>query len=274
MLGLLLTLALASTASVASSSSSSAPAQTFDVAFANTTLHLAWSSFCNATALRLWTCEYCAFVPGIELVAYLQDPKAGTRGYVAVDRARARLVVGYRGSIDTVNWIEDGMTWHSPFPPARAAPAGRNATVHHGFLLAYETLRNQTRAGISAGLRACTECTEVLFTGHSLGAGMITLAAAEYASEQVALWEGAQRRRTPSTPPRKINTRLYTFGCPRVGNAAFATWALRVREEKRREEKRRRECVVWCVACAHYSYASIVKRGRSRYYGTPRSTAA
>ena len=65
--------------------------------------------------------------------------------------------------------------------------------VHKGFATALEVVRSR----LEEAIRAVGEC-RMLYTGHSLGAAMATLMA------------GVGR---PGT--------LYTFGCPRVGNAAF-----------------------------------------------------
>ena len=83
-------------------------------------------------------------------------------------------------------------------------PAGLR--VEHGFLAAYNSLRNATANAITAGLAACGAGCSLLFTGHSLGAAMATLAAAEHAGGAAAV-------------------QLYTFGSPRVGDQAFASWA-------------------------------------------------
>jgi len=65
--------------------------------------------------------------------------------------------------------------------------------VHKGFATALEVVRSR----LEAAIREVGEC-RLLYTGHSLGAAMATLMA------------GVRR---PDA--------LYTFGCPRVGDAAF-----------------------------------------------------
>jgi triacylglycerol lipase len=181
--------------------SSNAP---FDVSDANRTLHLAYTAFCNESAVAAWNCQWCTgpntYAEPVELVKYLKDTKAGTQGYVGIDRARSRVVVAYRGSKNLANDIEDAkfLMRKCPFGPV-------GMRVDTGFLEAYQSVRNATTAAVSAALDTCDGCS-VLFTGHSLGAAMATLGAAELAM-------GA-------TP-----VHLYTFGCPRVGDPAFAAWA-------------------------------------------------
>ena len=68
----------------------------FDIDDANRTLHLAWTAFCNESAVAAWNCQWCSgpstYDAPLEMVTYLKDPKAGTQGYVAVDYPRQRVV--------------------------------------------------------------------------------------------------------------------------------------------------------------------------------------
>ena len=67
-------------------------------------------------------------------------------------------------------------------------------------------------------------CTEVTFTGHSLGSAMTTRRrAVDFQAHQ-------QRRQLQAAggggaPARAVVSNLFTFGSPRVGNEAFAAWA-------------------------------------------------
>ena len=130
-------------------------------------------------------------------------------------------MVAYRGSYNLANGIEDAEFWmvRAPFGPA-------GIEVDHGFLAAYLSVRNQTIAAVGSALSKCDgiaapkssgrNCS-VLFTGHSLGAAMATLGAAELTTVSPPI-EGVTIGAAPSV-------RLFTFGSPRVGNAAFASWA-------------------------------------------------
>lgn len=183
-------------------------ADAFDVKRANDTLHYAWSSYCNETALRTWSCEWCVgsnAPPRVQIQAYLADKLAGTQGFVGLDEAGGRIIVAFRGSSDLANDIEDAEFWMTgtPFGPD-------DVKVEHGFLQAYHSLRNTTLGTIAVASAACPACS-LLFTGHSLGAAMATIAAVEVASD---------------TTPRAID--LYTFGSPRVGNAAFVEYAQKI----------------------------------------------
>ena len=141
---------LLSLAALGVSSSHVAPTPpTFDVEDANRTLHLAWTAFCNESAVTAWNCQWCSgpnTYPPLEVVTYLKDHKAGTQGYVAIDYPRKRVVVAYRGSKNLANGIEDAEFLMSklPFGPgglkvdhgARRACEAREALAHAADTLA------------------------------------------------------------------------------------------------------------------------------------------
>ena len=183
-----------------------APPASFDVLNANRVLHLAWSAYCNKTALAAWNCQWCTgpqtFPQKMELVDYVNSTKAGTQGYVAVDHVGSRVLVGYRGSKNFQNAVEDATFYltKAPFGPS-------DIRVEKGFLEAYESVRIPTLAMIELAHANCGANCSLLFTGHSLGGAMASLAAAEVAAAG------------------KYQVQLYSYGSPRVGNKAWAAWA-------------------------------------------------
>lgn len=111
----------------------------------------------------------------------------GTQGFVARHAGLGLTVVAFRGTES--DKFEDLVSDLSTLPVAH--PGG--GRVHRGFWRAYEPIRERL-----AALVAPRDAT-LLITGHSLGAALATLAAADL---------------TPA--------KLVTFGSPRVGDAAFA----------------------------------------------------
>ena len=173
----------------------------FDVKDANNTLHLAWASYCNETALRDWSCEWCQDEIETEITAYLKDTKAGTQGFVGVDKANNRIVVAYRGSYNFANTVEDMKFWMTKFPYS-----SEKLEVDSGFFQAYDSLRASTMSAVQTAQSSCPTCDEILITGHSLGASMATILAGELGNTS--------------------KVRLYTFGSPRTGDEAFANWVV------------------------------------------------
>jgi hypothetical protein len=127
-------------------------------------------------ALRLFLAR-----AGFDLAAFMT--RAGSQGFVAEDAST--VVVAFRGSEpdDSGDLLADADLRLTPWPAG-----GR---VHAGFARALQAVWEEVRPSIAPGKR-------LLFSGHSLGAALATLA---------------------STLVRPAA--LYTFGSPRVGDDAF-----------------------------------------------------
>lgn len=113
-------------------------------------------------------------------------------GFIARRGAETFLV--FRGTTTSKEWLQDFNI------RLTAYPYGRFGRIHEGFLRTYEVFR-QTILDAMAGLG---KTRRLFVTGHSLGAGLATVAALDIAS---ATGLGAPI--------------LYNFASPRVGDAAF-----------------------------------------------------
>ena len=121
--------------------------------------------------------------------------KGDTQAFVAADPTV--LVVAFRGSKDPLDFVTDARFAQTAFAPEGAV----RGKVHSGFVDALDVAWPAVRAAI----REFRDASQPIWvTGHSLGAGLATLAVAHLAVE------GAEV------------SGLYTFGSPRVGDTAFA----------------------------------------------------
>jgi predicted lipase len=114
-------------------------------------------------------------------------------------------VVAFRGTLPESfsNWILDLDA--SKFADYDSIP---NAQVHSGFLDAYNSVSGPLKTAFNQLMQQYPG-SNVLFTGHSMGAAMANLAA----TDMLAVGgNGGQAM-------------LITFGCPRVGNQAYASFA-------------------------------------------------
>jgi hypothetical protein len=112
---------------------------------------------------------------------------AGTQGFLAQDLDAALSILTFRGTeLDLRDWLAD--------LDARPVLWPEGGQTHRGFAAA---LDKRVWAKVE-GVLALSQ-GRLLYTGHSLGAALATLAAS---------------RRSPHA--------LYTFGSPRVGDSAFA----------------------------------------------------
>jgi hypothetical protein len=112
--------------------------------------------------------------------------EAGTQGFLAQDLNAALSILTFRGTeLDARDWVTN--------LNARPIPWPKGGQTHEGFAAALERVWEEVARvlALSQG--------RLLYTGHSLGAALATLAAS---------------RQSPHA--------LHTFGSPRVGDAAFA----------------------------------------------------
>ncbi|WNR44346.1 lipase family protein [Paenibacillus roseipurpureus] len=115
-------------------------------------------------------------------------------GFIA--ETDSQIVIVFRGTTTTSDWISDAIARQTPFPYAKDG-----GLVHQGFLDIYQSARKPLLAAMSK----LSAGKQLYLTGHSLGGSLATLCAADLAAN------------TKFTSPS-----VYTFGSPRVGNPSFA----------------------------------------------------
>eukprot|EP00300_Choanocystis_sp_HF-7_P000262 c10225_g1_i2.p1 GENE.c10225_g1_i2~~c10225_g1_i2.p1 ORF type:complete len:358 (+),score=42.77 c10225_g1_i2:386-1459(+) len=160
------------------------------LAYCPSASHMVHECPVHAAALRL--------VPELRIVAVHTVSEHAIRFFVAVDPALRRVFVCVRGTLPTnlANLLTD----------IKVAKAGWQwgGSVHVGFLEALQSTRSLLDRSIQQALAMCPSPPTVVFTGHSLGGAVATLAAMDAAASG------------------SISAPLcYTFGCPQVGDAAF-----------------------------------------------------
>ena len=124
----------------------------------------------------------------------VEDAGTDTECYVRIRNGTVILV--FRGTDSQLNWM-----YNFCFSK-RVIPYDNEHTdirVHEGFLETYKSVRERIHALIPPG--SC----RVIVSGHSLGAALAVLCAVD----------------VQYNFPHK-DVEAYLFGCPRVGNAAFA----------------------------------------------------
>ncbi|TVY64181.1 Mono- and diacylglycerol lipase, partial [Lachnellula suecica] len=123
----------------------------------------------------------------------------GIKGYVALDPVLQTITISFAGSGATIrNWLTDFTFAQIP------SPLCANCWIHSGFATAWSERRSVVLAAVSSALAANPDFS-IVVTGHSIGAAVATLAATELRNLG-----------------HSVST--YTFGSPRVGNAAFASF--------------------------------------------------
>jgi hypothetical protein len=119
----------------------------------------------------------------------------GVQGFTAT--APDRQVVCFRGTDEGSDWLRNLDGRQVPF--ATQTGLGAPGLVHAGFLSGWLAVRWLVESGLDPE-------KETLLCGHSLGAALAVLAAANLKSRGYRIGD------------------VYLYGCPRVGDPDFAEW--------------------------------------------------
>jgi triacylglycerol lipase len=115
-------------------------------------------------------------------------------GWVCIDQTKARLIVCFRGTEYFKDWLDD-----FDFAPAPYSAIPGRGTVHQGFQIVFETVRDNVRALVAAH---GANCKQILITGHSLGGALCALAAPDLLNDVAS----------------SLAPIVYTWAEPRVGH--------------------------------------------------------
>ncbi|KAG6041141.1 hypothetical protein E4U41_005865 [Claviceps citrina] len=134
----------------------------------------------------------------VTIVGSVAGDVTGIGIYVGLDQVRQEIVLSARGSDSIRNFVTDIIFfWH-------VCHFGSNCKVHAGFSKAWREVRDEV-VGIINSARGAYPNYRVVVTGHSLGAAVAVLAAADLRKDG-------------------ITVDIYTYGSPRVGNDHFSDW--------------------------------------------------
>eukprot|EP00850_Spirogloea_muscicola_P021696 SM000258S09112 [mRNA] locus=s258:45251:47373:- [translate_table: standard] len=162
----------------------------------------------DEAALLGWNCSRCTgyVTEGFQMLDVIIDIPKRLTAYVGISAYLGSIVVAFRGTHESslVNWIADLYFLQLDLN----YPGVDNALVHAGFYAAYHnsTVRDRVLNAI-ARIRQHHPRLPVAITGHSLGAALACLCALDLRVNM-----------------NVQDLQLMTFGCPRVGNAAFAAF--------------------------------------------------
>jgi len=170
-------------------------------------LMYSYASYCPVGQIHNWNCFWCNKhnASAIQVSFTFNGEYLSIGGYAGVNKEKSAVVFAFRGTklTNVLNYLEDLSFLHKK--PFHDAIPG--AEVHGGFLDAYMSIRAQVNAAGKVLTKLYPNLPFVV-TGHSLGAAIGTLAAADLAIEQ--------------SIPNPVE--LWTFGSPRVGNPVFSQY--------------------------------------------------
>jgi len=182
---------------------SAVPFPTYNHSDALNYVYYAYSAYCPQYRLMPWGCWYCkGDTGGFVSTQYFTGTSYDTRVYIGYHDSRKEIIVSFRGTAPTsiANWIAD-----IEYLQSDGGYNGVSAKVHDGFLRSYQAVAGNVLSEIM-NLTSQFPDYDLILTGHSLGGAQATLLAMDLAYNH-----------------GKKDAYLITFGCPRVGNADFAT---------------------------------------------------
>lgn len=156
------------------------------------------AAYQSPASIESWSCSYCKKYP-------FEDPKVfsnavgGIQGFTGYSKGLNAIVVVFRGSSNIQNWIINIEAVRSTYSLCSGC------SVHSGFYSGYNLVASAVKNSVQ-NLKAKYRTARLIVTGHSLGGALAILCTADLKNifGNVDL--------------------TYTFGQPRVGNQAFASW--------------------------------------------------
>lgn len=125
----------------------------------------------------------------------------GMEGFVGIDPVRSETVLAFRGTHSIRNWLADLDFSTDSCDEDLPVGGDSDCEIHSGFNAAWHEVKDEVYSFVATARQTYPNHTLVV-TGHSLGAAVGTIAAANLRSDG-------------------FPCSLYTFGSPRVGNQAF-----------------------------------------------------
>eukprot|EP00443_Scrippsiella_acuminata_P001116 CAMPEP_0115196156 /NCGR_PEP_ID=MMETSP0270-20121206/14943_1 /TAXON_ID=71861 /ORGANISM="Scrippsiella trochoidea, Strain CCMP3099" /LENGTH=931 /DNA_ID=CAMNT_0002609485 /DNA_START=75 /DNA_END=2870 /DNA_ORIENTATION=+ len=177
-----------------------------------------------------------------DFLGFVSNDYTSTEAGLWRNKAQKHLILAFRGTVQTD--IQDLMTdvniVKTPWASRDEGDpiADDEPLVHAGFRKALDSVSQRLKALIREAVAGVPEDWEIFITGHSLGGALATLMALDLGGGLDAskglpvapkrrLWIselifGKEEAVQTEGPPKFKRLSLYTFGAPRVGNAAFA----------------------------------------------------
>ncbi|KAI9338695.1 Alpha/Beta hydrolase protein [Zopfochytrium polystomum] len=158
---------------------------------------------CDRDRIAKWDCQPCKHpdVAKTHDVVFFNAESTGMQGYAAINGNMNAITVVFRGSVNIENWIHNIQLTFKDMDGW-----GSGVRVHRGFHDTYESVVDAAVSAVTKLTAKCPSCS-VIFSGHSLGGAIATLAAVDMVNK------GIVKASTAS---------IITNGQPRAGNAEFA----------------------------------------------------
>ncbi|MDH5402001.1 MAG: lipase family protein [Candidatus Heimdallarchaeota archaeon] len=135
---------------------------------------------------------------GYTIIYTINDEDTDTQAFIARDTSN--LVLSFRGTSSIKDALNDLTITRVRYPKTKNFLF--HPRIHQGFFNAYSSVKSNIQSKIQSLLK--DEPLEVYITGHSLGAALANITALDLVLDKIVK-----------------NPKLYTFGCPKVGNRKY-----------------------------------------------------
>ncbi|KAF3392773.1 putative feruloyl esterase A, partial [Penicillium rolfsii] len=154
-----------------------------------------------ATISQAAYANLCKIPSTITPVQKIYNAQTDINGWVLRDDSHKEIITVFRGTGSDVNLQLDTNYTQASF---QTNPKCVGCSVHGGYYLGWVSVKDQVESLVQEQTLKYPDYA-LTVTGHSLGASMAAITAAQLSATHSGV-------------------RLYTFGEPRTGNAAFATY--------------------------------------------------
>ncbi|KAJ3368136.1 hypothetical protein GGF31_006844 [Allomyces arbusculus] len=186
------------------------PLSSLGMLLINTFARYSAAAYCiNVAKLDKWSCgANCeGGTAGTRAVRSVWKEPSAFKSLLAVNDNIKAIIVSFRGSLEPQNFVAD-IRINLVDGPSRVPNLPSGAKVHAGFWSTWAAGKDEVVAWVKM-MRQQHPDYKIVTTGHSLGGAMAILAALDL-------------RQTLSIPDAQLA--VYTYGEPRVGNMAFASY--------------------------------------------------
>lgn len=168
----------------------------FDMNDVKSALWLSAAAYCPRRMYK--TRRFTAYSSGFVVTDVFFNHRHDISGFVGYNERSKTISIVYRGTHSRRNWLfnidESTIRYHSC----------NDCEIHRGFWNTYHSIAHKSLRSV-VQLHRLLPTYEIVATGHSLGGACATFVAADLTL-------------------RGLNTTLYTFGAPRLGNEAAAIY--------------------------------------------------
>lgn len=171
----------------------------YDWHYANSTVALSALAYCGNETIMSGSYNDSIFVNDFSPISLVYNHYYDVNGFIGISKADRAIYVIFRGSMTITNWLDDFETLMTNYP---LCP---QCLVHAGFYYSALSVKDDVIASVQY-LQKLYPDYSVIVAGHSLGGALATLTAVNLITNDIS------------------NIRHFSFGSPRLANAAAASF--------------------------------------------------